>query len=153
MLALAEDPSGRTKFIHGYQHIHGDLREAARALEASKSDPEAADFRSGLCAALGLIPWDKITADEQAALRTTMVALYTEAPDGGTHSAAYFALKRWKQAIPPIPSFQDAPDDDRGWLVNSLGMTMIRIPHGTFYDGRRQQPGELPTRSHPTRSH
>ena len=108
VLALAEDPSGRTKFIHGYPRFHGDLREAAQALEAAKADPAAADFRSGLCAAPGLIPWDQIRAEEQAALRKTLVGLYTDAPDGGTHSAAYFALKRWGQekAIPDLCSLQ-----------------------------------------------
>ena len=87
-----------------------------------------------------MIPWDQIRGEEQAALRKTLVGLYTDAPDGGTHSAAYFALKRWRQekAIPPLqPStaFQLRPADDRGWLVNSLGMTMIRIPHGSFTMG------------------
>ncbi|MCY2991887.1 MAG: SUMF1/EgtB/PvdO family nonheme iron enzyme [Planctomycetota bacterium] len=148
VLALAEDPSGRTKFIHDYKRFHFDLLEAVRALEASKFDPEAADFRSGLCAALGLIAWDKIPADGQAALGTTLVELYTGALDGGTHSAAYFALKRWKQAIPPIPRSKMRPDDDRGWLVNSLGMTMIRIPHGTFTMGdnsSQARAGEKPS--------
>ena len=137
ILALAEDPSGRTKFIHGYPRFHGDLAEAAQALEASKADPAAADFRSGLCAALGLMPWDKIGPEEQAALRKTLVGLYTGAPDGRTHSAAYFALMRWGQekAIPTLAPSKLRPADDRDWLVNSLGMTMIRIPHGSFTMG------------------
>ncbi len=143
VLALAEDPTGRTRFIHDFSRFHGDLREAAQALEAVKADPdpEACAFRSGLCAALGLIPWEQIRWEEQAALRETMIGLYTDAPDGGTHSAAFFALKQWKQeqAIPPRhPSLQPSkllPADDRGWLVNTLGMTMIRIPHGSFTMG------------------
>ncbi|MCY2988230.1 MAG: SUMF1/EgtB/PvdO family nonheme iron enzyme [Planctomycetota bacterium] len=141
VLALAEDPSGRTKFIHGYPRFHGDLTEAAKALQAAKADPAAADFRSGLCAALGLILWDEIGGEEQVALRNTLVELYTDAPDGGTHSAAWFALKHWGQetAIPAdfavLKPSSLRPTDDRGWLVNSRGMTMIRIPKGSFMMG------------------
>ena len=121
-LALSEDPAGRTKFIHGYQQFHGDLREAAQALDAAKTDPAAADFRSGLCAALGLIPWKEMQAEEQTALRTTLVGLYTDARDGGTHSAAFFALKRWGQlprsvkcrSRPPDGTCGDAPEGPAG---------------------------------------
>ncbi|MCY2992077.1 MAG: SUMF1/EgtB/PvdO family nonheme iron enzyme [Planctomycetota bacterium] len=135
-LALDKVPSGRTKFIHGYPRFHGDLTKAALALEAAKADPAAADFRSGLCAALGLIPWGQIRAEEQAALRKTLVGLYVDAPDGGTHSAAFFALKHWGQEK-TIPSLLETPQpwDDRGWAVNSLGMTMVRIPHDSFTMG------------------
>lgn len=152
VLALADDPSGRTRLIHAYPRFHGDLLEAARALEAAQADPDdkAADFRSGLCAALGLIPWDKMQGEEQAALRTTLVGLYTRALDGRTHNAACFALKRWGREIPDIPFSKLRRGDDRGWLINSLGMTMIRIPPGSFTRGDPSiyaDPDEKPART------
>jgi hypothetical protein len=40
VLALAADPAARTRFIHHYGEIRGDLLEAARVLDAMKSDPD-----------------------------------------------------------------------------------------------------------------
>jgi formylglycine-generating enzyme required for sulfatase activity len=137
-LALAPDPAARTRFLHHYGEFRSDLRDASRVLEAAKLDPDsqAADFRSGLCAALGQIPWNDMTSEEQEELRTTMVALYRESPDGGTHSAASYALNRWgQQAALPRLAENPMPWLDRDWAVNNEGMTMLRIPAGTFWMG------------------
>jgi formylglycine-generating enzyme required for sulfatase activity/energy-coupling factor transporter ATP-binding protein EcfA2 len=149
-LSLAENPLARTKFIHEYSRVRGDLTEAAIALAAAVTDPTAADFRSGLCAALGLIPWDTMKGEEPDALRKTLLKLYTDAPDGGTHSAAWFALKSWKQenSLPELPRSSWRPADDRGWFVNSRGMTMIRIPADTFWMGDDTNPDFAETHRH-----
>jgi hypothetical protein len=104
--------------------------------DKDRSDPQAADFRSGLCAALGQIPWKTCHPRNRRRCVTTMIALYRESPDGGTHSAAYYALNRWGQqaAIPSLPE-TPMPWADRGWAVNSLGITMVHIPAGTFWMG------------------
>lgn len=137
-LVLAPDPAARTMFIHQYGEFRGDLLEAARVLDAMKTDPDlqTADFRSGLCAALGQIRWEAMSSEEKEALRATMIALYREAPDGGTHSAAYYALNRWGQQkeIPSLPA-NPKPWADRGWAVNNLGIAMTYIPAGTFWMG------------------
>ncbi len=137
-LGLASDPVARTRFIHHYALFRGGLRDAARALESVTTDPDpaAADFRSGLCAAPGQIPWDDMQPEDQETLRATMLALYRESPDGGTHSAAYYALNRWEQqaTISRLPETRK-PWTDRGWAVNSLGITMVQIAAGTFWMG------------------
>ncbi|MCY2990228.1 MAG: SUMF1/EgtB/PvdO family nonheme iron enzyme [Planctomycetota bacterium] len=58
---------------------------------------------------------------------TLLQEWYQTAPDPGTHSAANWALREWKK--PPIPSSRE-PVNGREWYVNSLGMTMLRIPVG-----------------------
>ena len=56
------------------------------------------------------------------------------AEDGGTHSAARWALERWKVPLPTI-SPAPRPVDTRKWFVNKFGMTMIEIPAGSFIMG------------------
>ena len=62
----------------------------------------SASFRSGLCAALGLIPPDRIAASERDSVTRVLLDLYTQSPDGGTHSAAGWALRQWGQPLPEI---------------------------------------------------
>ena len=58
----------------------------------STDDPA---FRSGLCAALGRIDPEELAAGEREALEKVLLELYRAAPDGATHSAAGWALRRW----------------------------------------------------------
>ena len=75
-----------------------------------------------------------------------MQRLDTEAPDGGTHSAAACALTRWGQVLPEIQAKTNQPAPGREWFVNRLGMTMVRIPAGDFQMGDRRW---TDTRTHP----
>ncbi len=140
LLVLHKDPANRTAFIHNYFKWPGDLAELAPILRESKAGAgrEKADLRSGLCAALGLIPLETLTESQRRALIAALTELHQQAPDGGTHSAAYFALRRWRQekAIRDLTPSKLLPAEDRGWFVNSLGMTMVRIiPRGSFTMG------------------
>jgi eukaryotic-like serine/threonine-protein kinase len=127
LLALREDPIHRTAFIHSYGAWHADLAVAAEALRASSDEP----FRSGLCAALGLLSPEDLPAEERDALVKVFNDLYLNSPDGGTHSAAGWALRTWKQPIPAIEQTAELPADRR-WHVNRQGMTLIEIPAGKF---------------------
>jgi formylglycine-generating enzyme required for sulfatase activity len=60
-----------------------------------------------------------------------LVNWYATAPDTTTHSAAGWALRKWKFKLPEIaPS--EAPSADSNWHVNTLDMTMLKIPAGSF---------------------
>ena len=50
----------------------------------------------------------------------------------GTHSAARWTLNQWQVPLPEIPSSRD-PVNGKQWFVNSLNMTMLRIPEGKFF--------------------
>jgi formylglycine-generating enzyme required for sulfatase activity/tRNA A-37 threonylcarbamoyl transferase component Bud32 len=129
-LALREDPINRTTFIHSYPAWHADLVAVADALRASSDEP----FRSGLCAALGLLAPGDLSAEERDALAKVFTDLCLDSPGGGTHSAADWALRAWKQPLPAVEQTAELPAGRR-WHVNRQGMTMIEIPAGQFLMG------------------
>jgi formylglycine-generating enzyme required for sulfatase activity/serine/threonine protein kinase len=129
-LALRSDPVHRTTLIHTYAAWHGDVRESAAAMAASDDGA----FCSGLCAALGTIAPDALPPAEREETVKVLAELYAAAPDGGTHSAAGWALRQWKQDLPAIEP-RSRPPSDRRWFVNTQGMTMVEVPTGSFLMG------------------
>jgi hypothetical protein len=101
-LALKANLSDRVRFIHLFPTWHGDL---APVLEALRTVEDAA-FRSGLCLALGTIDPARLPLEKQHALDDLLAELYTFAPDGGTHSAAFWALRRHGARVPALPPSQ-----------------------------------------------
>src|SRR5262249_18990949 len=127
-LALKVNPSGRVRFIHLFPNWHGDLDAVLDSLR-SVEDPA---FRSGLCLALGSIDPARLPPATQRALDAVLAKLYTDALDGGTHSAAGWALRRRGASLPAIPLTQ-GPVQGRQWFVNRQGMTLIGIEPGLFH--------------------
>jgi formylglycine-generating enzyme required for sulfatase activity len=136
LLALGTDPTDRVAFIHGYREWHGDLSEFPRMLR----DNEESSFRSGLCAALGGISAQDLSADVKQELSETLAGLYEHASDGGTHSAAGWALRQWEFELPRIAPSKP-PLEGRDWYVNDLGMRMLKINSGSF--PRKTEGGKL----------
>jgi serine/threonine protein kinase/formylglycine-generating enzyme required for sulfatase activity len=139
LLQSGPDPTLRTAVIHGLARWRGDFMELARFLRGTNS-ADLAHLRSGLCAAVGLVDPQSLLPDERSAMVSTLTHLFQHAPDGGTHSAARFALQRMGAELPPLsdPSYRD-PRKTRDWFVNSLGMTMLPVPAGTFTMGLRPE--------------
>jgi sulfatase modifying factor 1 len=137
-LAVREDPIRRTILMHLYPEWHGDLTAVAEFLRTSDDEMT----RSGLCAAVGSISPGELGSAERGALIRAFTHLYLNAPDGGTHSAAGWALRAWNQALPRIEEAADPPTG-RQWFVNHQGMTMIEIQSGSFmtYFGVDGNPG------------
>jgi serine/threonine protein kinase/formylglycine-generating enzyme required for sulfatase activity len=139
VLALAPDPIDRTTFILAFKDWHGDLRMLVPLLKNHVD----LGFQSGLCAALGLIEPTSLAMDERDALEKALAHLYRTAPDGGTHSAAGWALRQWKVQLPTLTASL-VPLDRCHWFLNSLGMTMLKIPPGTFVMGDEGYPTAKP---------
>ncbi|MGE0606779.1 MAG: SUMF1/EgtB/PvdO family nonheme iron enzyme [Pirellulales bacterium] len=133
LLTLRENPLERTTFIHAFADWHGDLAVIAELL--SIHDDSA--FRSGLCAALGTIPFANIPQPEQEAAVASLQMLYTDAPDSGTHSAAGWALRQWLQEV-PVADVTSTSSKIRQWHPSPEGFTMLEIPSGTFVMGNPQ---------------
>ncbi|HVC99286.1 MAG TPA: SUMF1/EgtB/PvdO family nonheme iron enzyme, partial [Pirellulales bacterium] len=133
-LAVRSDPIQRTTLIHAYAAWHGELGTAAKQLRAS----DEAAFRSGLCMAFGTIAPDTLESAERDQGAEVLLALYTGAPDGGTHSAAGWALRQWNRPLPAIEP-TGRPASDQRWFVNRQGMTMVEVVAGKFTMGT---PGE-----------
>jgi formylglycine-generating enzyme required for sulfatase activity len=56
---------------------------------------------------------------------------YAEAPQGGTHSAAGWALRQWGLPLPAVAE-TERPVDERDWWQASNNLTLVRIPTGVF---------------------
>jgi formylglycine-generating enzyme required for sulfatase activity/predicted Ser/Thr protein kinase/tetratricopeptide (TPR) repeat protein len=125
LLAPSPDPTGRSTLIDILPSWHGDLAALPGLLR--RSDDEA--FRSGLCAAVGRTDPAQLTAEVRRDLTGVLAELYQTAPEGGTHSAAGWMLRRWGVALPTIDPAK-GPADGRRWYANGSGLTMIEVPPG-----------------------
>ena len=116
------DPIQRTIFIDEFAAWHGDVTKlAAHCQERSNGA-----LRSGLCLAFGSIPLGQATEAERKGWKPVLTQWYETASDGGTHSAAGWALRQWGIEPPALPATSQ-PSEGRQWLVNSLGMTLLEI--------------------------
>ena len=122
------DPVQRTIFIDELPAWHGDVTELATYCQA-RSD---AALKSGLCLAVGSIPLGQLTDAERNAWKPVLTQWYETASDGGTLSAAGWALRQ-SGIKAPAPSATSQASEGRQWLfVNSLGMTLLKINAGMF---------------------
>ena len=129
------DPIQRTIFIDEFSAWHGDLTRLAKYCQARSPD---AALRSGLALAAGSIALERLTEAEREAWKPVLSHWYETPSDGGTHSAAGRALRQWDIATPAkAPTSQ--PSEGRFWVVNSLGMTLLKINPGVFV-GNYQTP-------------
>jgi serine/threonine protein kinase/formylglycine-generating enzyme required for sulfatase activity len=129
-LALGPDPSCRTAFIHQYPAWRASVTSLPVLLETTRDS----GLRSGLCAALGLIQPDTLAEGDRQALQKTLQELHGTAPDGGTQSAAGWALRRWGVPVPAVERTRHVPKG-RHWFVNRQGMTMLEVPPGDLRTG------------------
>jgi serine/threonine protein kinase/formylglycine-generating enzyme required for sulfatase activity len=121
------DPIERTIFVDELPAWHGDVTRLATNSQA-RSD---AALRSGLCLAVGSIPLGQATEAERNAWKPVLTQWYETASDSATHCAAGWALRQWNIEAPALPATSQ-PSEGRQWLVNSLGMTLLKINPGEF---------------------
>ena len=117
------DPIQRTLFIETFSTWHTDLDR----LVDSVVQFDDADFRSAMCLAIGSVPIDKLSLADRQRWAPVFEEWYWQ-PDALTHSAADWAIRRWNLELPAQPE----SSEDRQWLLNSVGMTMVNINPGTF---------------------
>lgn len=127
MCQLAADPIQRTTFIEKIATWRGDdWKLVNRALTISN-----ANLRSGICLGIGSTPADSLTEPIREAWLPVFRTWYQNQPDSATHSAASYALRLWGSKPPAIaPTGQ--PENGRDWTINSLELSMLRIPAGSF---------------------
>ena len=85
------DPIQRTIFIDELPAWHGDVTKLATYCQA-RSD---AALRSSLCLAIGSIPLGQLTDAERESWKPVLMQWYETSPDGGTQTAAGWALRQW----------------------------------------------------------
>lgn len=116
------DPIQRSRFIQSFAEWPGDFV----ALAAQVRDANDPHFRSGVALSLGGI--ERPSTEAKQAWQDTLYAWYENASDGGTHSAADWAIRNWGLPLPQIESSTKLPTDRDWW--HGRGVTMVRIPKG-----------------------
>ena len=127
-LALGPDLSERVDLIDQSRDWHGSL-EFLPDLLVETSD---ADFRSALCLIAGGLRAGQVPEPVMTRVGAALETCYLEYPDGGTHGAAEWALRRLGIPVPELePS--TIPAADRDWFVNGQGFKMIAVPPGLSF--------------------
>jgi len=132
---LDATPADRALFI---EHVPDWLNWTEEQIDALAASLPA-ELRSALCAGLGRLDLGSLPADRASRIREVVSTLYQRAPDAGTHGAALYALKAWKEPRPAPEGLVLAQKQGHyEWSDNSLNMTMVQIPGGQY---RRADPG------------
>ena len=121
------DPIQRSLFVEECSTWHGDLNKLG-LLAADLGD---GSLRSALAMVVGSVPTAELAAGDRQAWQKVLSNWYQQQPDAGTHSAAGWALRQWNLALPTIIASKQA-SEMRHWYINSVGMTMVEIPAGSF---------------------
>jgi serine/threonine protein kinase/formylglycine-generating enzyme required for sulfatase activity len=98
MLSLTSDPTARMTFIQTVRGWHGSLADYKSLLLTEQS----ADFRSGMCAAIGPILKEELSGSQRNEIEEALEELYCTAPDGATHSASDWALRQLRKTPPVV---------------------------------------------------
>jgi formylglycine-generating enzyme required for sulfatase activity len=127
MCQLRSDRIERLDFILAWPAWHGDLARLAQ-FSGLLNDPA---LRSGLLVGLGKVHPEDVTRDIQQAWQPILADWFQQADEAAVHNAAEWLLRRWELEVPAIDAAHDS-HEDREWQVTETGMSLVRIPAGTF---------------------
>ena len=85
-----------------------------------------------LCLTLGNSGRNRFPIEEQQHIDNALQRRWHDSPSGGVHSAVDWTIRQWKANAPRPLEEERREDSQRGWYVNSLGMTMITVNPGQF---------------------
>ncbi|MEO1525726.1 MAG: SUMF1/EgtB/PvdO family nonheme iron enzyme [Planctomycetota bacterium] len=148
MLAAGEssgNPLERTAFIREYAEWPGDLRIVMENSVAKQLSPS---LRSGLLlslAGVNLRSFSRVDLDD---FLPKWRGLYQDpksiASDSASHSALRFLLSALNSRIPSVePSLDSIAERD--WFVDSMNITFLRVPSGTYKIGEMDEGESLET--------
>jgi formylglycine-generating enzyme required for sulfatase activity/serine/threonine protein kinase len=117
-------PAPRTVLTDILRSWHGDL--TLLPIE----DMDGAGL-SVLCTGLAEIPSTELSRAERGRWGKLAAEWHLSTNDAGLHSASGMLLRRWNLPVPTLADKGDKPQCP--WRVNSLGMTLLKIPSGSFF--------------------
>jgi serine/threonine protein kinase/formylglycine-generating enzyme required for sulfatase activity len=127
MTQLDATPADRAMFIE-YLPIWSQWTSESIDVLTDSSLPA---LQSALCAGLARVKLESLAPNQANRIREVVRNLYHDAKESGTHAAAQHALQSWGETLPATSSARkESPDNT--WWVNSVGLTMVRIPGGSF---------------------
>lgn len=121
------DPIRQTMLVDEFATWCGDINTAIDVVRSFESPAS----RAAICLAIGSVSVDRIKIGRAQAWRSVLQHWYINDPDSGVHSAADWALRQWNFTVPLVAT-STRPTDDKRWSVNAVGMTMLRVPAGSF---------------------
>jgi serine/threonine protein kinase/formylglycine-generating enzyme required for sulfatase activity len=121
------DPIERTLFINQFSDWNDHLEEVAKTVRATRDD----SLSSGICLAVGRIPAEEFTDEEQVVWSSLMRELFVQHPSAGVHSAAGWALKRWKVDLPRATR-ESSRQVGVQWRTTREGLTLLSLSPGAF---------------------
>lgn len=120
----AFDPVERTVFIREFSAWSGAVGPLAKVL-ANSENPA---LRSGICLSLGSVK--KPGAEAKEKWQPVLAKWFANSTDGGTHSAAGWALSRWNLDSPETEASK-TPPADRDWWLEPNGLSFVKVDSGT----------------------
>ena len=134
------DPLRRTAFVDECRLWGGDPVRLAQLA------PSIEDSTLRYCLGLACGSDPRLTATAKEAWRIVLVDWYQDQSNAGPHAAADWVLRQWylPSELPAIAPAQDLGENDQ-WYVNRVGITMVKIPAGSYRPTSRihENPGEL----------
>lgn len=131
-------PLLQTMIIEELPLWHGNLIDLSELASFKEQN-----CRSCIACGIGSLPVHTLSSDEKSLWLSVFKNWYLNEKDAATHSAASWALRQWNVELPELIETGDLANND--WQLNSIQMTMCRIPAGTFtrsdtlYDGESSQ--------------
>lgn len=122
------DPIQRTLFIEQFSDWHDHLEEVAQSVRVTRDNA----LTSGICLAVGRIPPTELTEDDQVVWQSLLSELFVQHPSAGVHSAAGWALKKWKVDLPSATS-RIAQQESFQWQTTREQLTLLRVLPGSFF--------------------
>lgn len=126
-LQAEQDPQLRTEFIDHFQQWNSNLKPFIDLLATT----ENMDIRYGLILALGTMQSDQIPNQDCSSLVEKLKHHFLIKDDTGVHNAAGWALRNWGIDLPPV-GHTTAYASSNHWLVDQVGIKMVRVPAGQF---------------------
>ena len=72
-----------------------------------------------------------VSVNSKAAWHPLLCRWYVQTENSSLHASAEWLLRTWQLDIPAVSDHDGSPKD-RGWTINSAGITLVKVPLGSF---------------------